>query len=171
MTRTAGRAMRSCGPRMTPSAWRRAAALFVALVAMVVAAGAGAQPAVGRSATIWDGVFTAEQALRGQAAYTGPCDRCHGYKLDGAPEDPVMLPAPPVAGAKFLRKWEGRSLAALFEYTRVTMPSNNPGYLSDGEVADIVAYMLSASGAPPGAVVLRPDAGALASIVIAPRPR
>ena len=156
---------------MSSSASGPAAALFVAIVAMGLAASAGAQSVSGRSATVWDGVFTAEQALRGQAAYTGPCDRCHGYKLDGAPEDPVMLPAPPVAGTKFLRKWSGRSLATLFEYTRVTMPSNNPGYLSDGDVADIVAYMLSSSGAPPGTTALQPDAGALASIVIVPRPQ
>jgi len=113
-----------------------------------------------------DGVFTAEQAARGQIAYTGPCDRCHGYKLDGASDDPDMLPAPPVAGPKFLRKWSGRPLAALFEYVRVTMPTNNPGYLSDAEVADILAYMLSVSEVPPGAESLPPDREALTSIVI-----
>jgi mono/diheme cytochrome c family protein len=153
---------------MSSSSWRRAAAAFVAIS---VAASAAAQSVSGRSATIWDGVFTAEQALRGQAAYTGPCDRCHGYKLDGAPEDPVMLPAPPVAGGKFLRKWNGRSLAALFEYTRTTMPSNNPGYLSDAEVADIVAYMLSVSGAPAGGDALQADLSALAGIVIVSPPK
>ena len=116
--------------------------------------------------SIRDGVFTAEQALRGQVAYTGPCDRCHGYKLDGASEDPDMLPAPPVAGAKFLRKWDGRRLASLFEYVRATMPANNPGYLSDAEVADIVAYMLSVSGMPAGDEALPQELEALASVVI-----
>jgi S-disulfanyl-L-cysteine oxidoreductase SoxD len=135
-------------------------------VGVSVAAGADAQSASGRWVTIRDGVFTAEQALRGQAAYTGPCDRCHGYKLDGAPEDPVMLPAPPVAGAKFLRKWNGRSLATLFEYVRTTMPSNNPGYLGDDEIADIVAYMLFVSGMSAGAETLPADAGRLANVVI-----
>jgi mono/diheme cytochrome c family protein len=153
---------------MSFSSWRGVAAL---VAAATVAAGAGAQTAAGASASIWDGVFTAAQARRGQAAYTGPCDRCHGYKLDGASDDPDMLPAPPVAGAKFLRKWNGRSLAALFEYLRVTMPSNNPGYLSDGEVADIVAYMLEVSGTPAGADALQPDLQSLATISIAPRPR
>ena len=113
-------------------------------------------------------MFTAEQARRGQAAYTGPCDRCHGFKLDGAPDDPDMLPAPPVAGPKFLRKWNGRTLAALFEYTRATMPANNPGYLSDAEVADIVAYMLSVSGMPPGEKPLGPEREALERVVIEP---
>jgi mono/diheme cytochrome c family protein len=151
---------------MSSSALRIPAAL---LVAIGLAVGAGAQSASGRAATIWDGVFTAEQALRGQAAYTGPCDRCHGYKLDGAPDDPVMLPAPPVAGAKFLRKWSGRSLATLFEYTRATMPSNNPGYLSESEIVDIVAFMLASSGAPAGDAELRADAQSLATIVIGPQ--
>jgi S-disulfanyl-L-cysteine oxidoreductase SoxD len=142
----------------------RAAA--TALFAAAVAAAAGAQTA---AATIWDGVFTAEQARRGQLAYTGPCDRCHGFKLDGAADDPDMLPAPPIAGAKFLRKWAGRPLAALFEYTRATMPSNNPGYLTDTEVADIIAFMLASSGAPAGAAELPRDTGELASISVAPR--
>jgi S-disulfanyl-L-cysteine oxidoreductase SoxD len=145
------------------------AATALLLVAIGVGATAAAQSASGPSATIWDGVYTAEQARRGEAAYTGPCDRCHGYKLDGAPEDPVMLPSPPVAGAKFLRKWRGQSLAVLFEYTRATMPSNNPGYLNDSDVADIVAYMLAASGAPAGSQVLQPSSVALARVMIVPR--
>ena len=122
--------------------------------------------ALAQTKSIRDGVFTAEQAARGQIAYTGPCDRCHGYKLDGASDDPDMLPAPPVAGPKFLRKWNGRTLAALFDYLRTTMPANNPGYLSEAEVADIVAYMLAVSGMPAGAEPLRMDREALASIVI-----
>ena len=113
-----------------------------------------------------DGVFTVEQVRRGQIAYTGPCDRCHGYKLDGASDDPDMLPAPPVAGPKFLRKWNGRSLAALFDYLGATMPANNPGYLSDAEVVDIVAYMLAVSGMPAGEAELQPELDALASVVI-----
>lgn len=118
--------------------------------------------------SIWDSVFTATQARRGESAYTGPCSRCHGYKLDGAPDDPDSLPAPPVAGPKFLRKWNGRSLAALLEYTRSTMPENNPSYLSDQEYVDIVAYMLSVSGMPSGAVELQADRAMLARVIIRP---
>ena len=144
----------------------RASWRLLLAAALAAAFGARGQTAAGETASIRDGVFTAEQARRGQVAYTGPCDRCHGFKLDGAPDDPDMLPAPPVAGPKFLRKWNGRTLAALFEYTRATMPANNPGYLSDAEVADIVAYMLSASGMPAGRDALRAEPAALASIVI-----
>ena len=140
--------------------------LAAVVVCAAVAAAAAAQTPATELRSIRDGVFTADQAIRGQAAYTGPCDRCHGYKLDGAADDPDMLPAPPVAGPKFLRKWNGRSLAELFEYMRVAMPANNPGYLSEREWADIVAYMLSVSGMPAGGEVLRPDRGALAGIAI-----
>jgi len=118
--------------------------------------------------SVWDGVYTAAQAKRGEAAYTGPCSRCHGYKLDGAPDDPDMLPAPPVAGPKFLRRWNGRSLAALLEYLRATMPENNPSYLSAQEYADIVAYMLSVSGTPPGGIELAADRPDLARLLVRP---
>lgn len=136
------------------------------MAALATTLGAVAQTAERGTRSISDGVFTAEQARRGRAAYTGPCDRCHGFKLDGAPDDPDMLPAPPVAGPKFLRKWNGRTLAALFDYVRLTMPTNNPGYLSGAEVADIVAYMLSVSGMPAGEDVLAPEPEALAGVVI-----
>jgi mono/diheme cytochrome c family protein len=139
---------------------------FLIALALCVANSAIAQTGAPAQRTVRDGVFTAEQARRGQAAYTGPCDRCHGYKLDGAADDPDMLPAPPVAGAKFLRKWDGRSLAALFEYLRATMPANNPGYLSDAELVDIVAYMLATSGLPAGDAPLPSGAAALAAVVI-----
>jgi len=139
---------------------------FVCLVALLAAFDAAGQTAARGAPSIRDGIFTADQAERGRIAYTGPCDRCHGYKLDGASDDPDMLPAPPIAGPKFLRKWAGRPLAALFEYVRVAMPSNNPGYLSDAEVADILAYMLSVSGLPPGNTALPSARAALASVAI-----
>jgi hypothetical protein len=82
-----------------------------------------------------------------------------------------MLPAPPVAGPKFLRKWNGRSLATLLQYTRASMPSNNPGHLSEAEVSDIVAYMLFVSGVPAGNDVLLPEAAAAAKILIVSKPK
>jgi mono/diheme cytochrome c family protein len=129
---------------------------------------AAAQTAREAAASIWDGVFTAAQAQRGRTAYAGPCDRCHGVNLDGAAVDPDMLPAPPVAGPKFLAKWDGRSLAALLEYTRATMPSNNPGFLTDQEFVDVLAYMLETSGAPAGEMELTSDAAMLARILVSP---
>ena len=133
---------------------------------LVAASVAPAAAQTTTSVSIWDGVFTVEQARRGQTAYTGPCDRCHGYKLDGASDDPDMLPAPPAAGPKFLRNWEGRSLAALFEYTQRTMPANNPGLLTTQELVDVIAYMLLVSGVPAGDTDLGVEPRDLARILI-----
>ena len=119
-----------------------------------------------QTASVWDGVFTEVQAKRGQAVYPGPCGTCHGRRLNGAPDDPDMRSTTPLARARFLRIWEGRSLATLFEYTRATMPEGNPGSLTDEEYVDVIAYMLSVGGMPAGDDELRPDPQSLARVVI-----
>lgn len=118
------------------------------------------------SRSVGEGVFSAKQAERGEAAYAAPCGRCHGFKLNGAPDDPDMFSTPPIAGAKFLRKWDGRSIGALFDYTRATMPANNPSFLSDQDYIDLIAYMLAVSGLPAGAEELEPDPRVLERITI-----
>lgn len=123
----------------------------------------------GPVASVWDGVFTAAQAARGRLAYSGGCGFCHGRRLNGAPDDPDMRSTPPLARARFLREWDGRSLASLFEYTRVTMPEDNPASFTDEEYADVIAYMLSVSGMPAGDDELLPDSQRLARILIRPR--
>jgi mono/diheme cytochrome c family protein len=143
----------------------------VAVLALTAAAVRAGQPVAASGAgTIWDGVYTEAQAERGAYVYPAICGRCHGYKLDGAPDDPDMLPTPPLAGPKFLRKWSGASLAVLFEYTRQTMPAINPGSLSDQEFADVVAYTLAVSGAPAGPEELEPAIEPLARVTIGPAP-
>ena len=122
--------------------------------------------AAGQEATTWDGVFTEAQAKRGQTVYSAPCGWCHGRRLNGAPDDPDMQSTPPLARAKFLRNWDGKSLAALYIYTRETMPTSNPGALTDQEYLDIIAYMLSASGMPAGERELSTAPEKLARILI-----
>jgi uncharacterized protein (DUF849 family) len=60
----------------------------------------------------------------------------------GAPDDPDMRSTPPLARARFLRVWQGRSLATLFEFTRATMPEDNPDSMTEQEYVDVIAYML-----------------------------
>lgn len=131
------------------------------------ASGAAPGPA---TATVWDGIYTEAQAARGRAIYAAPCGRCHGARLDGAPDDPDMLPSPPIGGWKFFRNWNGRTLGTLYEYTRTNMPANNPASLSAQEFADLIAYMLLVSGAPAGAAELAPDPVRLAGVAIRPQP-
>ncbi|HAK56420.1 MAG TPA: hypothetical protein DCP38_13225, partial [Acidobacteria bacterium] len=121
-------------------------------------------------ASVWDGVFTEAQATRGQAVYDGACALCHGRRLNGAPDDPDLRSTPPLARARFLRVWEGRSLATLFEYTRATMPEDNPNSLTVQENVDVIAYMLSVGGMPAGADELQPDPRSLSRVAVGPRP-
>jgi mono/diheme cytochrome c family protein len=126
--------------------------------------------AIGETASVWEGVFTEAQAERGQAVYSGVCGLCHGRRLNGAPDDPDMRSTPPLARAPFLRGWEGKSLATLFEYTRATMPEDNPASLTDEEYVDIIAYMLSVGGMPAGDEEIRSDPQSLARTIIHQRP-
>ena len=116
--------------------------------------------------SVGEGVFTEAQANRGQAAYEGACGTCHGHRLNGAPDDPDMRSTPPLARARFLRVWQGRSLATLFEFTRATMPEDNPDSMTEQEYVDVIAYMLILGGMPAGDAELQPDAQSLARVVI-----
>ena len=118
----------------------------------------------GETASVWDGVFTEAQAARGRDVYTGACGLCHGRRLNGAPDDPDMRSTPPLVRARFLRQWEGRSLATLLAYTRSTMPEDNPASLTDEEYVDVIAYTLSVGRVPAGDAELPADARRLALI-------
>ena len=95
-----------------------------------------------------DGVFSAEQAKRGDVLYKEQCATCHGDNLEGSG------PMPPLAGRDFLANWTGKSVGELFEKTHGTMPATAPGTLTPAQAADITAYMLSASGYPAGTTPL-----------------
>ena len=110
---------------------------------VVVAAGSAQAPT-----TVWDGVYTAAQAKRGEALYRTHCAACHGEALGG------LEAAPALVGDVFSSTWEGAPLADLFERTRATMPQNKPGSLSRPQNADILAFMLQAGKFPAGATEL-----------------
>jgi len=94
--------------------------------------------------SVWDGVYTEEQAKRGEALYEKQCSACHGDKLAGRES------APPLTGGAFLSNWNGLPLSDLFERVRKTMPQNAPGKLTKQQNADILAYMLSFNKFPAG---------------------
>jgi len=108
--------------------------------------------------SVWDGVYTEEQAKRGNAVYTAECERCHGAGLEGADM------APPLAGGNFVGNWNGQKLSELFERIRVTMPDGNPGKLTRQQTADVVAYLLSAGKIPAGQTELPTDLAKLTQI-------
>lgn len=115
------------------------------------------------SKTVWDGVYTAEQAARGKTAYNTHCARCHGEKLMGNDD------ATPLVEKKFLEKWYGKSVGELVELTRKEMPSDGPGKLTRKQCTDMTAYLLSANGFPAGKTEMAAELDALNSILIQPK--
>ena len=94
----------------------------------------------------WDGVYTDLQADRGEREYGRTCFHCHGLALegDGAREIPTLVSDP------FMRRWRGRSVQALFDALRRSMPADDLGSLTPRATADMVAYLLRINGAPAG---------------------
>ena len=119
-----------------------------------------------KARSVWDGVYTKEQAARGEAAYKQNCASCHGGMLEG------IEMAPALAGPEFLDKWAGQTVGDLFERIRTTMPADKPGKLSRDANTDVVAYMLSVNSFGPGAAELSRETPAMKQIRIdAVKPR
>jgi len=108
--------------------------------------------------TIWDRVYTDEQAARGEKLYAAQCAQCHGDGLAG------VEMAPPLTGDMFNSNWEGTTLNDLFERIRTSMPQTKPGSLTRAQTADIVAHMLKVGNFPAGDAALDGQAGALTQI-------
>jgi hypothetical protein len=98
--------------------------------------------------TTLDGVYTTEQAARGQDAYREYCRRCHeGNDQDG----------PDLKGAGFVDRWRGDTLNVLFTQIKTNMPGNRPGGLDQRIYIDILAFLLSANSLPAGSKELTAD--------------
>jgi S-disulfanyl-L-cysteine oxidoreductase SoxD len=119
-----------------------------------------AQPAP--QASTWDGVYSREQATRGQAAYGAACSSCHLPDLTGSGESPAL------AGSVFLSGWENMSVGDLFDRIQRTMPEDNPNSLTTALTGDIVAFLLQANDFPAGTGELK-NGEALKQIVIQKR--
>ena len=108
--------------------------------------------------SVWDGIYTEEQAKRGGPMYSEQCASCHGPELMGGEM------APPLASGDFLSGWDGLTVGDLFERIRISMPQNAPGSLSGQQNADILAFVLNANKFPTGAAELPKEAGILKQI-------
>jgi mono/diheme cytochrome c family protein len=57
--------------------------------------GLGAQnqqpPASQQTHSVWDGIFTDDQAKRGAAVYASECSSCHGKNLNGIDDAPSLV--------------------------------------------------------------------------------
>jgi cytochrome c5 len=99
--------------------------------------------------TVWDGVFTSEQAARGKTIFASTCTACHGADLSG-------VNRPPLKGEVFLNHWMEGSLDALFTHVK-SMPPNRAN-LGDTAYVDLLAFLLDANAFPAGAQELNTEA-------------
>ena len=140
-------------------------------VALLVAAWVGAVWVVSGTTvraqdkkTVWDKVYTAEQATKGKVEYETHCAGCHVKDLsgrDGGGEGPEL------AGAAFTKKWDFQNLNQLFGEIKTRMPRDQPASLSAETYLNIVTYILQANKYPAGDEELTQDSTALANILIA----
>jgi mono/diheme cytochrome c family protein len=114
-------------------------------VAMSVCALAGALGSLGHAAqprTVAQGVYSEEQARRGQQIYVTQCVTCHGETLGGGV-------GPMLAGDVFLSAWAGRPLADLVDKIQNTMPPlQPPGALTRQQSTDLAARILEVGKFP-----------------------
>ncbi len=107
------------------------------------------------SRTVNDAVYSKVQAKAGEKLYADQCILCHDKKY--------FRPV--------LKRWEGQPLSILFTVMSTSMPESNPGFMTEKEYVDILAYILSLSRYAPGDAELDYQDGALNEITVAARQR
>jgi mono/diheme cytochrome c family protein len=121
----------------------------------------------GPAKTIWDGVYTKEQAIRGQQAYKQTCGYCHRSDMSGSEVAGEL--APELVGVFFVLRWGG-PLSQLFIKIDDEMPKDAPGTVTSEAAADIVSYLLEANDAQAGTTELPPDRERLKQILVTKKP-
>jgi mono/diheme cytochrome c family protein len=131
------------------------AGLALGPIASVLSAGQAAKK------TIWDGVYSDAQAVRGEGLYKTNCGHCHRDNLSGGGSE---AGAPPLVGPMFVSPWNDQPLSEVFLKIGLTMPKNKPDSLTPSIVADILSFMLKVNQIPAGSSELPADLAALKEI-------
>lgn len=98
------------------------------------------------------GVYTAEQADRGQLLYRSKCASCH------APNR--------FTDDLFYTSFAGKPLWEMFDVISDSMPEDDPGGMKPEEYADVIAYLLKLNGFPTGQADLPTSKEALSAILM-----
>lgn len=130
----------------------RLSAVALATWAAAVGVRTAAQKAPDPAKSTIGGVYTVEQAEKGQSLYASLCVGCHTMTTH--------------TGLTFKKRWDGATVWDLFSTIKDTMPDDDPGSVSADDVKLIVAYLLKANGLPPGKDELTANEEALKKIKI-----
>jgi mono/diheme cytochrome c family protein len=135
----------------------------VAILAVAVSVAAAARGQEPPKTTVWDKVYTDEQAKRGEAVYAKSCAACHGDALIGGN-------APPLKGDEFAFLWGDKPVGDLFERMKTLMPPESPDSLPKETYRDLVAFVMKANNYPSGDKELPADQALLSAIFITAKP-
>ncbi len=114
--------------------------------------------------SVWDGVYSEEQAKRGVTVYQESCAACHGVDLRGDSNSPSLI------GVSFMFLWEHRSLGELLTKIQTEMPPANPNSLPSENYVDILAYVMQVNSFPAGKDKLSDEPGKYDQILITGKP-
>ena len=128
------------------------------ILAVVSLAGAALAQDAGKS--VWQGIYSTDQAERGAGVYAQRCGACHGAALNGTGEAPALV------GGEFVSHWDTMTVGDLYDRVRTTMPQNDPMSMTREEYADVLAYLLKTNGFPAGSAALDKRSEVLATIEI-----
>jgi S-disulfanyl-L-cysteine oxidoreductase SoxD len=110
--------------------------------------------------TVWDGIYTAQQAERGRTEYMKACASCHAQDLRG------QGTAPSLVEESFAFLYNDIPLGELLDKIQKLMPSDRPGSLPPETYRDIVAFLLQANKFPAGEKELDAGPEALRRVLI-----
>lgn len=139
------------------------AAVFAVCAAQAVTAGAQA-PAAASATTVWAGLYTEDQAKRGEVVSNKLCVSCHGPDLSGGEAGPTLV------GLEFLGNWNALSIGDFFDRVHATMPADAPGTLTPQQTSDVTAYVLKLNKFPAGQTELPTELAALKNMKIEGQP-
>ncbi len=114
--------------------------------------------------SVWDGIYSEEQAKRGVTVYQEVCAACHGVDLRGDSNSPSLI------GVSFMFLWEHRSLGELLTKIQTEMPPANPNSLPSENYVDILAYVMQVNSFPAGKDKLSDEPGKYDQILITGKP-
>jgi S-disulfanyl-L-cysteine oxidoreductase SoxD len=112
-----------------------------------------------QATTVWDGVYTEQQAERGNITFSASCARCHSSEPNAGEEGRQLV------GEHFWQSYRESTVDHLLDFVSKNMPNGNGGSLSAGSYADVVAFILSRNGLPAGTRELTKDTAAGVQII------
>jgi len=138
----------------------RVSILFPAAALAVAAVMALNEPdAAAQSKTVWQGVYTQQQATRGAASFSANCARCHSTETNDEGRRPLV-------GKAFWQSFRESTVDRLLDYVSKNMPNGAAaGTLDANTYADLVAFILSRNDLPAGTAELNKESATGVQII------